>query len=115
MQDAGIVRNRAKIEATVALARIVLDLAEKGGFARHLWSFVDGRPIAERAASRTDDAEPRTTCLAPIAKDLRGARRQFLSGRRSSTPSCRRSAWSTTISSIAAVTRPARRWRASPA
>ena len=32
MQDAGIVRNRAKIEATVALARVYLDLtAEKGG------------------------------------------------------------------------------------
>jgi DNA-3-methyladenine glycosylase I len=41
MQDAGIIRNRAKIEATVALARIVLDFADKGGFARHLWSFVD--------------------------------------------------------------------------
>ena len=35
MQDAGIIRNRAKIEATVALARIVLDFADKGGFARH--------------------------------------------------------------------------------
>src|SRR5271166_2553955 len=41
MLDPGIVRNRAKIEATVALARIYLDLAERQGFARHLWSFVD--------------------------------------------------------------------------
>ena len=48
MQDAGIVRNRAKIEATVTLARIYLDLMEKGGFARHLWSFVDGRSDPER-------------------------------------------------------------------
>ena len=45
MLDPGIVRNRAKIEATVALARIYLDLAERGGFANHLWSFVGGRPI----------------------------------------------------------------------
>jgi DNA-3-methyladenine glycosylase I len=45
MLDAGIVRNRAKIEATQALARIYLDLAPKRGFARHLWSFVGGRPI----------------------------------------------------------------------
>ena len=34
MQDAGIVRNRAKIEATPALARIWLDLMEKDGFAQ---------------------------------------------------------------------------------
>src|ERR1700680_3328708 len=51
MLDAGIVRNRAKIEATVALARIYLDLASKGGFSRHLWSFVDGRPIQNERKS----------------------------------------------------------------
>ena len=54
MQDAGIVRNRAKIEATQALARIVLDFADKGGFARHLWSFVDGRPIDNARMSLKD-------------------------------------------------------------
>src|ERR1700758_2265461 len=32
MLDPGIVRNRAKIDATVALARIYLDLSTKGGF-----------------------------------------------------------------------------------
>ena len=48
MNDPGIVRNRAKIEAAVALSRIYLDLAERGGFARHLWSFVDGRPIQHK-------------------------------------------------------------------
>src|SRR5271155_4488606 len=36
MGDAGIVRNRAKILATIALARIALDLAEHDGLARHL-------------------------------------------------------------------------------
>src|SRR5579862_9884845 len=45
MQNPGIVRNRAKIEATVALARITLDLAAHGGLARHLWRFVDDKPI----------------------------------------------------------------------
>src|ERR1700710_779415 len=35
MADAGIVRNRAKIEAAPALARVYLDLQEKKGFARH--------------------------------------------------------------------------------
>jgi DNA-3-methyladenine glycosylase I len=44
MTDAGIVRNRAKIEASVTNARAYLDLVERqGSFARHLWGFVDGR------------------------------------------------------------------------
>jgi DNA-3-methyladenine glycosylase I len=70
MQDAGIVRNRAKIEATVALARIVLDFSDKGGFARHLWSFVDGRPI-DNARRSFKDVPAETDVSRAIAKDLR--------------------------------------------
>jgi DNA-3-methyladenine glycosylase I len=45
MQDAGIVRNRAKIEGTVLSARAYLDVMEKGpGFSKLLWDFVDGKP-----------------------------------------------------------------------
>ncbi len=45
MQDAGIVRNRAKIEGAVLSARAWLDVMEKGpGFAQLLWDFVDGVP-----------------------------------------------------------------------
>src|SRR5271165_883916 len=54
MADPGIVRNRAKIEATQALARIHLDLMAKDGFARHLWSFVGGRPIEPKRRSLSD-------------------------------------------------------------
>ena len=44
MADASIVRNRAKIEASVTNARAFLDLVDReGSFARHLWGFVDGR------------------------------------------------------------------------
>jgi DNA-3-methyladenine glycosylase I len=43
MQDAGIVRNRAKIEGTVKSARAWLDAMEKGpGFSKLLWDFVGG-------------------------------------------------------------------------
>src|ERR1700721_3128263 len=69
MQDAGIVRNRAKIEATVALARIVLDFEDKGGFARHLWSFVDGRPI-DNARHSFKDVPPETAVSRAMAKAL---------------------------------------------
>jgi len=45
MRDAGIVRNRAKIEGTVSSARAYLDVMEKGpGFSKLLWDFLDGRP-----------------------------------------------------------------------
>jgi DNA-3-methyladenine glycosylase I len=64
LADAGIVRHRAKIEATIANARAVLDVQrEHGSLDRFLWHFVKGRPIqnawrsprevpAETAASR---------------------------------------------------------------
>jgi DNA-3-methyladenine glycosylase I len=64
MRDPGIVRNRLKIEATVANARQVLAVQdEHGSLAAYLWQFVDGRSVvnawtamgqvpAETAASR---------------------------------------------------------------
>lgn len=54
MQDAGIVRNRLKIEGTVLSARAYLDLMKEGpGFSHFLWSFVDGRPKVNRFRSRS--------------------------------------------------------------
>jgi DNA-3-methyladenine glycosylase I len=70
MQDPGIVRNRAKIKAAIALARIALDLESHGGLARHLWSFVDGRPI-QNARQSMHDIVAQTEVSVAIAKDLR--------------------------------------------
>ena len=77
MQDPGIVRNRAKIDATVALARIYLDLADTGGFARHLWSFVDGRPI-EHARRSLAEIPADSDISRAIAKDLRARGGNFV-------------------------------------
>ena len=45
MQDAGIVRNRMKIEGTVRSAQAWLDIMENGpGFSKLLWDFCDGKP-----------------------------------------------------------------------
>ena len=45
MLDAGIVRNRLKIEGAVLSARGYLELMEKGpGFSAFLWDFLDGKP-----------------------------------------------------------------------
>ncbi len=52
MQDAGIVRNRMKIEGAVASARAWLDTMEKGpGFSALLWDFVGGEPKVNRFRS----------------------------------------------------------------
>ena len=52
MKDAGIVRNRAKIEGAVLSARAWIEVMEKGpGFSKLLWEFVDGRPKVNRFRS----------------------------------------------------------------
>jgi len=49
LQDAGIVRSRAKIEATLAGARAYLKLREEGhDFATFVWGLAGGRPIPLR-------------------------------------------------------------------
>ena len=70
MQDAGIVRNRAKIEGTVLSARAWLTLMEQGpGFSRYLWEFVDGRPKINRFRS-TSQVPAETPVSRTISKDL---------------------------------------------
>ena len=54
MADAGIVRNRLKIEASIDNARAYLRLAERQGLAAFLWDFLDGRPIANERRSFGD-------------------------------------------------------------
>lgn len=47
--DAGIVRNRLKIAASISNARATLELYEQGGsLDQLLWAFVDGRPRINR-------------------------------------------------------------------
>jgi DNA-3-methyladenine glycosylase I len=49
MQDAGIVRNRAKIEASVLNARATLQIQrEFGSFSEYLWAFTGGKPKVNR-------------------------------------------------------------------
>ncbi len=46
LQDAGIIRNRAKIEASIRNAQAFRRVQEEyGSFDAYVWGFVDGRPI----------------------------------------------------------------------
>ena len=70
MQDAGIVRNRAKIEAAVLSARAYLRIMSGGpGFSKLLWSHLDGVP--RQNSFRTTKQVPASTALSvAISKDL---------------------------------------------
>jgi DNA-3-methyladenine glycosylase I len=54
MADTGIVRNRAKIEATIDNARAYLRLRERTSLASLVWSVVDGRPLIHARRSMAE-------------------------------------------------------------
>jgi DNA-3-methyladenine glycosylase I len=67
LQDPGIIRSRAKIEATIQAARIFLEM-RKGGedFSAWLWNMVGGKPI------RNEGPVPAQTPLAvEVSKQLK--------------------------------------------
>jgi len=71
MQDAGIVRNRQKIEAAIANARGFLAVQEEfGSFDAYVWPFVGGAPILNRWRQQGD--VPATTPESDaLSKDLK--------------------------------------------
>jgi DNA-3-methyladenine glycosylase I len=78
MQDAGIVRNRAKIEGAVLSARAYLDIMEKGpGFSALLWDFVDGKPKVNRFRTRAQ-VPAETDISRKMSKELIGRGFKFV-------------------------------------
>ncbi len=78
MQDAGIIRNRAKIEGTVSSARAYLKIMDQGpGFADLFWNRLDGRPLQNKF--KTTKQVPAATDLSlAISKDLVGRGFKFV-------------------------------------
>ncbi len=71
LADPGIIRNRAKVEATVRNARAFLAVQEEfGSFDAYMWGFVGGRPIVNRwrRMSQLPAISPESDAL---SKDLR--------------------------------------------
>lgn len=68
MADAGIVRNRRKIEAAIRNAWVYLSIQkEVGSFDRYLWSFTGGKVIL----NTDDEARAHTELSDRISKDLK--------------------------------------------
>jgi DNA-3-methyladenine glycosylase I len=71
LADAGIVRNRAKVEASVINARCFLAVQkEHGSFARYVWAFVGGKPVVNRRRSLRD-IPARNEVSDTLSKDLK--------------------------------------------
>lgn len=71
MGDAGIVRNRLKIEAAIANAKFFLAIQKShGSFSNYLWGFIDGKAIQNQWRSLSEC--PATTALSDaISKDMK--------------------------------------------
>lgn len=71
MGNAGIIRNRKKIEAIIGNARVFLQIQEEfGSFASYSWHFVGGQPIVNTFSS--SDSWPTTSPESDaMSKDLR--------------------------------------------
>ncbi|MBX9841043.1 MAG: DNA-3-methyladenine glycosylase I [Xanthobacteraceae bacterium] len=78
MQDAGIVRNKLKIEGAVLSARAYLDVMEKGsGFSALLWDYLDGKPKVNKFRD-TKQVPAETELSKKISKDLAGRGFKFV-------------------------------------
>ena len=71
LQDAGIIRNRLKIKATITNSQAFIRVQEEfGSFSNYIWGFVNGKPIKNEFKSLKDI--PANTPLSDIiSKDLK--------------------------------------------
>ena len=70
LNNAGIIRNRLKIAATIQNAKSFLKVREEfGSFDKYLWRFVDGKPIINHRR-RMADVPAHTAISDAMSKDL---------------------------------------------
>jgi DNA-3-methyladenine glycosylase I len=75
LEDAGIVRNRLKISATIDNARAFVAVQKEfGSFDRYIWDLLGGRPMQPRRR-RVEDVPAKTPESDAMSKDL--AKRGF--------------------------------------
>lgn len=70
MADAGIIRNRLKINGTVLNAKAFLEVQKEfGSFDKYIWSFVGGKPIVNHFRSLSE-VPAKTAISDAMSKDL---------------------------------------------
>ena len=71
LQDAGIIRNKLKVNATVTNAQAFMEVQKKfGSFSKYIWEFVDGKPIKNKIKNYKD-APANTELSDALSKDLK--------------------------------------------
>ena len=71
LQDAGIIRNKLKINATVTNARAFIKIQEEfESFSKYIWGFVDGKPV-KNTIKDYRKAPANTHLSDTISKDLK--------------------------------------------
>ena len=73
LADPGIIRNRAKVAATIQNAKVFLSLKESGqSFSETLWQFVDGQPIQNswQSMSEVPTSTPQAVAMSKALQKL---------------------------------------------
>lgn len=71
MQDAGIIRNKLKILATISNAQAFIKVQDEfGSFSKYIWGFVDGKTI-QNNFSDLSELPAKTSLSDEISKDLK--------------------------------------------
>jgi DNA-3-methyladenine glycosylase I len=71
LQDAGIIRNKLKINATITNAQAFMRIQDEfGSFSKYIWKFTDGKPI-KNSVTNYKTAAPNTALSDTISKDLK--------------------------------------------
>lgn len=70
LDDAGIIRNRQKILATIGNARAFLEVQDEfGSFDQYIWGFVNGKPVVNQWTT-LQEIPAKTPLSETISKDL---------------------------------------------
>jgi DNA-3-methyladenine glycosylase I len=70
-EDAGIIRNKLKIKATVTNAQAFIKVQEEfGTFSKYIWGFVDGKPI-DNQPKNLSEVKATTPISDALSKDLK--------------------------------------------
>jgi DNA-3-methyladenine glycosylase I len=70
-EDAGIIRNKLKIKATVTNARAFIEVQEEfGSFSKYIWGFVNGKPI-DNQPKNLSEVKATTPISDALSKDLK--------------------------------------------
>lgn len=71
LEDAGIIRNRLKIESAIKNAKVFISIRrEFGTFNKYIWGFIDGRPVVNAYRSLSE-IPPETELSDIISRDLK--------------------------------------------